>query len=133
MPSAGLMHRFQVDPLAPEPDAALARPMDAGDQRDQGRFAGAILAEQDMHLARAEIEVDAVESNDAGEVLVTPSRRSRAGTPDVSGVPAASACAAVTVTVDARVPYSTPNVGLKSSGASEEALSKSFTFLLSMM
>ena len=38
-------------------------------QRDQRRFAGAILAEQHMHLARAEIEIDAVERDDPGEML----------------------------------------------------------------
>jgi len=66
---AGLMHRGQIDGLATEPDTPMARPMHARGQRDQGRFASAVLAEQHMHLARTEIEIDAVEGDDPGEML----------------------------------------------------------------
>ena len=35
-------------------------------------FAGAVLAEEDVHLARSEREVDAVEGEDAGILLADP-------------------------------------------------------------
>ena len=43
--------------------------MHAGDDLDQRRFAGAVLAEQRMDLARAHVEVDVLERSDAGERL----------------------------------------------------------------
>ena len=67
--SACLMHRGEVDGLPAELDAAGGRPVDAGHQRDQRRFAGAVLAEQHMHLARPQVEIDAVERDHAREVL----------------------------------------------------------------
>src|SRR5215813_14274776 len=43
--------------------------MDTGDEGDEGRFAGAVLAEQHMHLAGTEVEIDRVEGDDARKVL----------------------------------------------------------------
>ena len=60
---AGLMHRGQRRSSRRGTGCAGARPIDAGDERNQCRFAGAVLAEQHMHLARPEIEIDAVEGD----------------------------------------------------------------------
>src|SRR5271165_4225383 len=66
---AGLVHRGQVDRLTAELHAPVRRPIDAGDERDQRRLAGAVLAEQHMHLAGAQVEIDAAERDHAGEML----------------------------------------------------------------
>jgi hypothetical protein len=52
---------------------------------DEGRLAGAVLAEQAVHLPRADVEVDAVERPDTGEGLDDPvhlQQRGGAGRPD---------------------------------------------------
>jgi hypothetical protein len=43
--------------------------MHPGDQGYQRRFAGAVLAEQHMHLAGPEVEIDAIERDHTREVL----------------------------------------------------------------
>ena len=48
------------------PSSGLVR---AGEHLDQGRLAGAVLAEQAVHLAGADVEVDAVQGRHAGEAL----------------------------------------------------------------
>ena len=55
--------------LAVPRDPALVGLVDAGEHLDQGRLAGAVLAEQAVHLAGAHVEVDAAEGPDAGEAL----------------------------------------------------------------
>ncbi len=82
-----LMHRFELDRRAAEADFAAARRLDAGEDRDQRRLAGAVLAEEDMHLAGAEIEIDAVEGEDAGILLADPD-----GLDEVSGAGPGAAC-----------------------------------------
>ena len=59
--------RVQDDRLALEEDLALVRPVEPVDDVHQRRLAGAVLAEQGVHLAAAELEVDAVVRDDAGE------------------------------------------------------------------
>ena len=52
-----------------EPDFAGVRRIDAGQDLDQRRLAGAVLAEQRMDLAAAQIEIDRVERERSGEML----------------------------------------------------------------
>ena len=50
-------------------DVAVIRPIDSGNRLDQGRFSGTVFAEQRVHLARAHLEVDVIQSDNAGEAL----------------------------------------------------------------
>ena len=52
-------------------DADLARRGfdDAGDALDQGRLAGTVRADDAVHLARPDVEVDAAQRTDAGVLL----------------------------------------------------------------
>ena len=50
-------------------DLALVGLVRAGEDLDQRGLAGAVLAEQAVHLAGADLEVDAVERSGAGELL----------------------------------------------------------------
>ena len=59
----------QPDVVALPGDRSLVGVMHPGQNLDQGRLAGAVLAEQAMHLAGHDIEVDPVESADTGELL----------------------------------------------------------------
>src|SRR6516165_4249824 len=59
--------RGKFDRPAVEEDATRIRPVEAGDDLDQRRFAGAVLAHERMDLARAELERDAIERPHAGE------------------------------------------------------------------
>ena len=61
--------RRRVDDAAAQADLAGVGAMDAGEDLDQRRLAGAVLAEQRMHLAGADVEVDSVERQRAGEAL----------------------------------------------------------------
>jgi hypothetical protein len=66
---ARVMHRVQLDRRAAEGDPPGIGPQRAGGDRDQGRLAGTVLAEQDVHLARPQLEVDLVERQHTGEAL----------------------------------------------------------------
>ena len=57
-------HRLAVDQ-----DLAFVRAVDAGQDLDEGRFAGAVLADQRGDLARIEGDADVVECLDAREDL----------------------------------------------------------------
>ena len=57
------------DLAAVEQHPALVGPVDAGDDLDQRRLAGAVLAHQRVDLAGLEVERDVVERLDAGEGL----------------------------------------------------------------
>ena len=57
-----------------EPDLALARRKVAGDDLDQRRLAGAVVAHQPQHLAGLEVELDALERLDRAEVLGDPAQ-----------------------------------------------------------
>jgi hypothetical protein len=64
-------HRRTVDLHRPAVDADLARVAaeGAGQQLDQRRFAGPVLAQQRMHFAGMEGEVDAAQRQHAGKAL----------------------------------------------------------------
>ena len=66
--------RMERDRLAVEPDLAAGRRRAPAMMFDQGRLARAVLAEQRMHLAGAQLEVDSVQRLDAGEALAHPVR-----------------------------------------------------------
>ena len=57
------------DLAAVEEHPARVGPVDAGDDLDQRRLAGAVLAHQRVDLAGPEVERDVVERLDAGEGL----------------------------------------------------------------
>ena len=66
--------RAELGRLAVDPDLALVRVVEAVDDVHQRRLAGAVLAEQRVHLALAQVEVDAVVRDDAGEALRDPTK-----------------------------------------------------------
>ncbi len=61
--------RGDPDRLAVDQDLAFVRLLHAGEDADQRRLAGAVLAQQHMDLARLEVERDAVIGDHAGEAL----------------------------------------------------------------
>ena len=61
--------RVEVDAAAVQRDLALVRPVEAGEDVRERALAGAVLAEQRVHLADGGFEVDAVVRDDAGEAL----------------------------------------------------------------
>ena len=66
---------WNVDRLAVEEDLALVGPVEAGEDVRERALAGAVLAEQRVHLALGRLEVDAVVRDDAGEPLRDPAER----------------------------------------------------------
>ena len=65
----GLRRRGEVALGAVEHDAARGRLQAAGDDLDQRRLAGAVVAEQGHHLAAADVEADAAQRFDGAEIL----------------------------------------------------------------
>ena len=63
--------------LAVDQDLALVRPGQAVEDVHQGRLAGAVLAEQGVDLARADVEVDVVVRDDARVALGDPAHLER--------------------------------------------------------
>jgi hypothetical protein len=61
--------RAEGDLLAAPAQTAGVGLVGAGQDFDEGRFAGAVLAEQAVHLTGLDVEVDAVEGPDSGERL----------------------------------------------------------------
>ena len=61
--------RRQRDRLALPQDLALVGLVAGREHLDQRRLAGAVLAEQAVHLAGADVELDAAQGEDAGEAL----------------------------------------------------------------
>ena len=57
------------DRLAVEADLALVGPVEAGEDVRERALAGAVLAEERVHLADGRLEVDAVVRDDPGEAL----------------------------------------------------------------
>ena len=55
------------DRLAVDEDLTRARPVDAGQHLDQRRLAGAVVAEQAMHLAGIDLDVDVLQRPDRTE------------------------------------------------------------------
>ena len=60
---------LKLDLAAVDPDRARVRPVDAGDDLDQRRLAGAVLAQKRMHLAGMDVEADIVQRPHAGKRL----------------------------------------------------------------
>ena len=63
----------RIDRRAVEPDLAGITRQDAGHHLDQGRLPGAVLAEEGMYLAGAQVEIDRIERPHAGKRLGQPS------------------------------------------------------------
>jgi hypothetical protein len=61
--------RGQTLTHAPNPDFSLVGLLHAGDRFDERRFAGPVLTDETEHFARTEIDIDAVERDNAGEAL----------------------------------------------------------------
>jgi hypothetical protein len=61
--------RVELDPVSPQPDLALVRPVEAGEDVGQRRLAGAVLAQQCVYLAGRRLEVDVLVGDDRGEPL----------------------------------------------------------------
>ena len=64
-----LLRAAEVDLAPVDADRARVRPVDAGDDLDQRRLAGAVLAQQRMDLAGTDVEADVVQRPHAGERL----------------------------------------------------------------
>ena len=62
------------DGLAVEPDLALVGRVEPVEDAHQRRLAGAVLAEQRVDLAAAQVEVDAVVGDDGAEALRDPAQ-----------------------------------------------------------
>ena len=67
-----VLRPVDVDRLAVEHDLAAVRRVDAGDALDQGRLAGAVVADEGHHLAGPDLEVDLRERLDGAEALRDP-------------------------------------------------------------
>ena len=67
--------RVEVHLAAVDEDLALVRPVEAGEDVRERALAGAVLAEQRVHLAGGGLEVDAVVRDDAREALRDPAHR----------------------------------------------------------
>ena len=118
---AGVMHRVQLESAAPRKrDPPGIGPERAGGDRDQGRLAGAVLAEQDVDLARPQVEIDLVERQHAGKALGD-RLEAEQGRARLSG---RAALLRRRGRHRPRRPHSTEKVGLKSSGASDDDRSK---------
>ena len=68
-----LARRGELDRLAVEADHALVGPVEPGEDVRERALAGAVLAEQRVHLALGRLEVDAVVRDDGREPLGDPS------------------------------------------------------------
>ena len=64
-----VVRRVDEDPLAVQPDLALVRVVEPVEDVHEGRLARAVLAEEGVHLALRELEVDLVVREHSGEVL----------------------------------------------------------------
>ena len=58
-----------LDRLPVEREGAARRAMHAGEDLGEGRLAGAVLAQQRVDFARAQVEIDVAQHFDAGEGL----------------------------------------------------------------
>ena len=66
---AGIARRAEVDRLLVDIDLALGRLVHAREDADQRRLAGAVVAEQRVHLAAIDLEIDAVQGGERAEAL----------------------------------------------------------------
>ena len=66
---AGMVDRLEHDLLAVDEDAAGVGLVEAADDLDQGRLAGAVVADEAEHLAPAQAQVDVGQGGDPAEAL----------------------------------------------------------------
>src|SRR5919109_1230489 len=66
---AGVVDRPDRDLLAVDVDPAGVGLVEAADDLDEGRLAGAVVADQPEHLAAAQAQVDVGQGGDAAEAL----------------------------------------------------------------
>ena len=79
--------RAQLDGLAVQLERSLVGPVEARDDVRERALARAVLAQQRVHLAGADLEVDAGVCDDAGEALRdAPQRHRRYGSGDAAGI-----------------------------------------------
>src|SRR5262249_24586258 len=67
-----ILGRRERDGLPVEQDLALVWPVQAVEDVHQRRLAGAVLAQQGVHLAALQVEIDVVVRDDAGKALRDP-------------------------------------------------------------
>lgn len=65
----GVLRAVDADLVPVGEDPAAVRAVGTGEHLDEGALARPVLTEQDVHLATAQVEVDAVQGHDAGEGL----------------------------------------------------------------
>src|SRR5207248_2300609 len=65
----GLTRAHEAHRLAGEDDLALAWLEQPGEDLHQGRFTGAVVADDAEHLAAGEVEIDMVERSDRAEIF----------------------------------------------------------------
>ena len=65
----------ELDRLTPQADLAAVRPVEPRQDVGQRRLAGAVLAQQCVHLARGRLEVDVFVRDDGGESFRDPPHR----------------------------------------------------------
>src|SRR5206468_6377665 len=70
----GVGDRAEVYRRAMEQDLTGVRPESTGHDADERRFARAVLAKEDVHLARSEVEVQLVERLHTREPLAQPAQ-----------------------------------------------------------
>jgi hypothetical protein len=69
--------RVEFNRLAEEPDLALIRPVEPGQDVRERRLARAVLAQQRVDFACGSLEVDVLVRDDGGEALRDPRQRDR--------------------------------------------------------
>ena len=67
---AGVMRRMDIDRFVVKVDLTARQRMVAGQHLDQGRFAGAVIAEQADDLLAIDVEINAAQHLYAAEILV---------------------------------------------------------------
>ena len=69
-----VLRRLEDDLFAVQQDLALVGPVEAVEDVHQRGLAGAVLAEQGVHLAAPQVEIDAVVRDDPGKPLRDPAK-----------------------------------------------------------
>ena len=74
-----IARRVELDRLSEERDVPLVRAIQPGEDVGQRRLAGAVLAQERVHLAGCRLEVHVLVRNDRGEPLRDSPQRDRRG------------------------------------------------------